>query len=526
MSVDKTQFEKPLIDIVDQACRMFSDRICLQFNDEQYTYAQVQEESIKVAEALCNAGFKKGMHAAIYSLNSAKAFIVTLGIIRAGGVWIPVNPKNSQTDNISVLGKLGCQVLFYQESFKQTLPLIEEATGGLKLSVCLDNKGGEVGLTAWLEHAPKKSTNIKRDALDTITIPMTGGTTGLPKGVMLSDRNFRALSYAISLDLDRGEDQVPVFLCAAPMTHVGGRIVLTSMAAGPRYVIKENVDLQDVLQTFEDEKITDIFLPPTAIYGLLAQPNVRSFDYSSIKRIAYGSAPMSIAQLKKALDIFGPVMTGGFGQTESPMKITELKVEDHFINGEVAPDSRLRSVGRATVISEVAIVDELAMPMPKGQRGEIAVKGGNVSEGYFNTPEETAKIRKNGWHLTGDIGYMDEDDFVYIVDRKKDMIITGGFNVYSAEVELGVSSIDGVAGVAVIGVPSEKWGEEVKALVQLSPKVSLSEDELLAMCKEKIGSVKTPKSIEFVEDFPKTPLGKIDKKEIRKKYWQGAQRVI
>ena len=348
----------------------------------------------------------------------------------------------------------------------------------------------------------------------------------LPKGVLLSDRNFQALSYAIAIDLDRGDDNIPVFLCAAPMTHVGGRIALTAFASGCRYVIKETVDIQDILKTFEVEKITDIFLPPTAIYGLLAQPNVRSFDFSSLKSIVYGSAPMSIAQLKKAIDVFGPVMTSGFGQTECPMKITNFRPEDHFIDGKIAPDSRLRSVGRASAISEVAIVDEFAIPLSIGERGEVAVKGGCVSEGYYNDPEETAKIRKNGWHLTGDIGYMDQDGFVFIVDRKKDMIITGGFNVYSVEVESGVSSIDGVAGVAVIGVPSEKWGEEVKAIVQLAPEASLSEEQLLALCKEKMGSVKAPKSIEFMAEFPKTPLGKIDKKAIKKKYWQGEERVI
>jgi len=525
MSIDKTRFDKPLIEIVDEACERYADRICLQFKGEIYTYAQVQEESIKIAEALCAAGFEKGMHAAIYSLNSAKTFITTLGIIRAGGVWIPVNPKNSPKDNIAVLGKLGCQVLFYQSLFKDALPAIEEVTGGLNLSVCLDEQE-EGGLEAWLERSPKKAIDIYRDPLDTITIPLTGGTTGLPKGVLLSDRNFQALSYAVTIDLDRGDDNIPVFLCAAPMTHVGGRIALTAFASGTRYVIKDTVDIQDILKTFEVEKITDIFLPPTAIYGLLAHPNVRSFDYSSLKSIVYGSAPMSIAQLKKAIEVFGPVMTSGFGQTECPMKITNFRPEDHFIDGKIAPDSRLRSVGRASAISVVAIVDEFAIPLPTGERGEIAVKGGCVSEGYYNDPEETAKIRKNGWHLTGDIGYMDEDGFVFIVDRKKDMIISGGFNVYSVEVESGVSSIDGVAGVAVIGVPSEKWGEEVKAIVQLAPETSLSEEQLLALCKEKMGSVKAPKSIEFMAEFPKTPLGKIDKKAIKEKYWQGEERVI
>mgnify|MGYP000187125269 FL=1 len=526
MSIDKSVFEKPLIDILDDACNHYADRICLQFKDETYTYAQVQALSIEVAQVLHGSGFKPGMHSAIYSLNSAKAFITTLGIIRAGGVWIPINPRNSKADNVKVLGNLGCQAFFYQDEFSSVLPSIKETLGGLAISICLDEVNGQGGFDAWLKGAEKTPFNVARHPADTITIPMTGGTTGLPKGVMLSDRNFQALCFAICTDLDRGEEQVPVYLSAAPMTHVGGRIVITSMRVGTRFVIKETIDLQDILKTIQDEKITDIFLPPTAIYGLLAQPNVTEFDYSSLKMLGYGSAPMSISQLKKAIEVFGPVLAGGFGQTECPMKITALTAADHFIDGKLAPDSRLRSVGRATLISEVAILDEQAQPMANGERGEIAVKGGNVSEGYFNDPIATQSMRKNGWHLTGDIGYMNEDGFVFIVDRKKDMIITGGFNVYSAEVEQGLSTIDGVAGVVVIGVPSDKWGEEVKAIIQLAPGTQLSAAEIMQVSKEKMGSVKAPKSVEFVDEFLKTPLGKIDKKMIRKEYWKEAERVI
>ena len=526
MTIDKSLFEKPLIEILDDACNRYADRVCLQFKDETYTYAQVQSMSIEVAEALYASGFKQGMHSAIYSLNSAKAFITTLGIIRAGGVWIPINPKNSKNDNVAVLGKLGCQALFYQDAFSSVVPKIEETLGGLAISVCLDEVDGEGGFDNWLQNSNKVPFEVVHQPGDTITIPTTGGTTGLPKGVMLSDRNFQALCYAICVDMERGDEQQPVYLSAAPMTHVGGRIVITSMGAGPRYVIKDTIDMQDILKTIQDEKITDLFLPPTAIYGLLAQPNVTTFDYSSLKMMGYGSAPMSISQIKKAIEVFGPVMASGFGQTECPMKITTFKAEDHFIDGKVAPDSRLRSVGRATIISEVAILDEQAQPLAAGERGEIAVKAGCVSEGYFNDPAATAQIRKNGWHLTGDIGYMDEDGFVFVVDRKKDMIITGGFNVYSAEVEHGISAIDGVAGVVVIGVPSEKWGEEVKAIIQLAPGAKLTAEEIMVIGKDKMGSVKAPKSVDFVDDFAKTPLGKIDKKQIRQEYWKETGRVI
>ncbi|BFM16938.1 long-chain fatty acid--CoA ligase [Maricurvus nonylphenolicus] len=526
MTVDKARFDKPLVEILDEAFGLFSERVCLQFEEQSYTYGEVQLLSTKVAQALAGAGFKKGMHAAIYSLNSAEAFIATLGIIRAGGVWIPVNPRNSEDDNVKVLGNLGCDVLIYQQAFTSALEKVETAGNKLVLSACFEGIEGQPSFMEWAEQAPKAELDVSWKETDTITIPMTGGTTGLPKGVMLSDRNFRALSYSSTVFMDREADHIPVCLCAAPMTHVGGRIALTSMAAGARFVIKDKVDLQDVLQTIQVEGISDLFLPPTAIYGLLAQPNVREFDYSSLRNMATGSAPMSVSQLKLAIEVFGPVMSSGFGQTECPMKITQMRPTDYISNGVLASDERLRSVGRATEISEVAILDDDANPLPVGERGEIGVKGGNVSEGYFNAPEQTAKIRKNGWHLTGDIGYMDDEGFVYIVDRKKDMIITGGFNVYSAEVELGLGAMDGVAGVAVIGVPSEKWGEEVKAIIQPAPGASLNAETIMQQAKELMGSVKAPKSVEFVDDFPKTPLGKIDKKVIRDTYWKGLDRAV
>jgi acyl-CoA synthetase (AMP-forming)/AMP-acid ligase II len=235
---------------------------------------------------------------------------------------------------------------------------------------------------------------------------------------------------------------------------------------------------------------------------------------------------MSPGRLREALQSLGPVMRGGYGQTECPSFISALLPEDHFIDGKIAPDTRLRSVGRATCISELAILDESGLVLPAGARGEIAVKGGNVCEGYYDNPQETAGIRLNGWHLTGDIGYLDKEGFLFIVDRKKDMIISGGFNVYSAEVEQALMTLPGVSEVAVFGVPSEKWGEEVKALVLPVPGADLDAVELIAACKLMLGGVKAPKSIDFVDSFPFTAIGKIDKKSLRAAYWRGRAHQI
>ena len=528
------EFDHSFLPTIEQGCREFRDDVCVVFGAETYTYGEVDELSARIANALAARGFEPGMKGAIYSLNSALAFIAAIGLLRAGGTWIPVNPRNSARDNVEILVRFGCEAIFFQEVFREPAAEAGRELGELRAAVSLgvgppaDALPPVETLDDFIAGAPPEPPAVEMKGGDTLTIPMTGGTTGLPKGVVLSHRNLNAIEYAMRIGY---AGRRPVILCAAPMTHVGGRIALTSMTSGARFVIFEKVDLQVILRTIEQERITDFFLPPTAIYSLLDQPNLGDFDLSSLVTLSYGSAPMSLARLKQALRRFGPIMRGGFGQTECPMFIARLLQEDHFegrdpSSGKLAPDRILRSVGRSTVISEVAIMDDDGKLLGPGELGEIVVKGPNVSEGYYGDPEETAKIRRNGWHLTGDIGVLDDDGYLTIVDRKKDMIITGGFNVYSTEVEQALLAMPGISLAAVIGVPSERWGEEVRAVVVPARGAEVSEAEVVAAARERLGGVKAPKSVEFADDLPRTPVGKIDKKSLREPYWAGRSRRV
>ncbi len=519
-----SQEHTSVIQRIDQACDQWPEHVCFIADGHETSYREVQERSIQIANQLLAAGFERGMRGAIFSPNDPRAFIAALGVIRAGGIWLPINPRNSITDNCALLERFGCDFLIYHSAFAGHLDAIKASSPKRLGVVCLDRgDADDPGLDAWLDGVSTVDPAVPVEPTDIVTTPMTGGTTGLPKAVAISNRNLVAIMGWLE---EAGGDYVPVNLAAAPMTHVGGRIVLTVMVRGGTSVILPEINPHAILEAIQQYGITDVFLPPTAIYTLLDQPDVRDYDFSTLRRVSYGSAPMSIDKLKQALDTFGPVMSGGFGQTEAPMSISWLRQEDHFIDGKLAPDERLRSVGRATPVSTLGIMDDDGKLLEPGETGEIVVKGPFVSEGYFEDPEATAEVRRDGWHLTGDIGYLDEDGFLYIVDRKKDMIITGGFNVYSTEVERVVSSIPGVKNNVVIGVPDEKWGEAVKAVVELDDGASVTPEQIMDLCKDQLGSVKAPKTVDFVDELPKNPNGKTLKKDVRNRYWEDAGRRI
>jgi acyl-CoA synthetase (AMP-forming)/AMP-acid ligase II len=282
-----------------------------------------------------------------------------------------------------------------------------------------------------------------------------------------------------------------------------------------------------LLAAIQKHRVTEFFLPPTVIYRLLDIPDLnRKVNFSSLKYFLYGAAPMSVEKLKRAIEVFGPVMMGGYGQTEAPTSISFLTPGEHFVAGQVAPDERLASVGRPNPLVRVEIMSDANEILPPGETGEICVRGDLVMKGYYKAPEKTAETIVDGWLHTGDIGHLDADGYLHITDRKKDMIITGGFNVYPSEVEQVIWSHPAVQDCAVIGVPDVHWGEAVKAVVELNAGQQVGADELSALCKDRLGSVKAPKSVEFVDSLPRSPVGKVLKKDLRAKYWQDIDRRI
>ncbi len=341
----------------------------------------------------------------------------------------------------------------------------------------------------------------------------TGGTTGRPKGVMLTGGNIETMS-ALTL-MSYPFRPRPRYLALAPLTHAAGVLCFPVMTLGGEIVIMPKPDLGEFLALVERHRITHTFLPPTLIYMLLGQAGLDQTDKTSLQCLWYGAAPMSASRLEEAINRIGPVMGQLFGQTEAPMMISTLAPAEHFRDDGSLATERLSSAGRPTPLTTVAIMDDEGRLLGQGQRGEIVVRGSLVMAGYYKNPDATAEASQHGWHHTGDVGYLDEDNLLFIVDRAKDMIITGGFNVYSAEVEQALLAHPAVQDCAVIGLPDDKWGERVTAVLQLRAGQSVSEAEVRAFVKERLGSVKAPKQVEVWPDLPRSKVGKILKAEVK-----------
>ncbi|WP_224387251.1 long-chain fatty acid--CoA ligase [Pseudonocardia sp. ICBG1293] len=488
---------------------------CLTLDGTSLTYGEVVELSHSVARALRRSGVAPGDKVGILSANDPTAFSCVFGIARAGAVWCPINPRNAAGETAELLDLFDCVALVYQPSFDGLVAQIAPDLPQLTTLVRLGEAGPDgraQAFDAWLAAARDDPPAEAAPPDDVVALVGTGGTTGRPKGVLLTDRNVETMS-AITL-MSYPFDERPVYLALAPLTHAAGVLCFPVMARGGEVVVMAEPDVGRFLQLIETHRVTHTFLPPTLIYMVLGHEALDATDLSSLQCFWYGAAPMSVARLTEALDRIGP-MAQLFGQSEAPMMISTMSPAEHRRPDGSIDTGRLSSAGRPSPLVTVAILDQQGQPVARGERGEICVRGSLVMAGYHRNPEATAEVSAHGWHHTGDIGRLDDDGFLYIVDRAKDMVITGGFNVYSAEVEQALMAHDAVRDCAVVGLPDDKWGERVTAVVQPRPGVEIGTGELVAFVKARIGSVKAPKQIELWTDLPRSTVGKVLKNEIR-----------
>ncbi|MBN8757619.1 MULTISPECIES: acyl-CoA synthetase [Variovorax] len=502
-----------LVDYLDKGAQLGAHSPCLTLGDTDLSYAQVQRISWRVARGLRRAGVRPGDKVAVLSSNDAMAFATVFGISRAGCVWCPINPRNEASENAFVLDAFDCACLLFHGNYADMVDQMRTRLPKLRALVCLDARQlFAPSLDEWLEGLDDSPLDITPPD-DVAMIAGTGGTTGQPKGVMLSGRNLEAMS-ALTL-MGYPFEGRPAYLALAPLTHAAGVLCLPVMALGGRVVIMPKPDLGEFLGLIEARRITHTFLPPTLIYMLLQHPQLASTQLDSLQCFWYGAAPMSATRLEEALQKIGPVMAQLFGQTEAPMMISMMSPREHFNADGTVARHRLSSAGRPGPLVQVGVMNGDGALLPAGENGEIVVRGSLVMQGYYKDARATEEARRFGWHHTGDIGYLDADGYLYIVDRAKDMIISGGFNVYSAEVEQALMQHPDVQDSAVVGLPDEKWGERVVAVLQLQAGRQVDPEEIKAFVKSRIGSVKAPKQIEVWLDLPRSKVGKVLKKDVR-----------
>ncbi|MEU0546072.1 long-chain fatty acid--CoA ligase [Nocardia sp. NPDC005978] len=490
--------------------------------DRTRSFAEVRDRVARLASALRGLGVESGDRVAMLALNSDRYHEYLLAVPWADAVLNPVNTRWSADEIAYSLRDSGTEVLVVDDAFAALVPAIAERAPDLRAII----HGGDLptpdGLLDYeaLITAAEPIPDARRGSESLAGVFYTGGTTGFPKGVMLSHNNLAAsaLGGVASGFLfgPRGR-----FLHVAPMFHLADLAGwYGTLALGGTHIMIPVFDPVAVLSAIAGHRATDTVLVPLMIQVLADHPAIGDHDLSSIEHVMYGASPISAAVLERAMKAFPQAgFTQAYGMTELAPIATLLGPADHAAG-------RLRSAGRAAPHSEIRIVDADGAEVPAGTVGEITVAGGHVMLGYWNKPEETASAVREGWMHTGDGGYMDAEGYVYIVDRLKDMIVTGGENVYSAEVENAVAGHPAVAACAVIGVPDEEWGERVHAVIVCQPGATLTAEDLRDHVKSLIAGYKAPRTIEIVDALPVSGAGKILKRDLRAKYWDATGRQV
>jgi len=505
-----------IIDCFDIGASQYPDRIFVRMEDADITYRDAEAASHAIAYALRQIGLD-GKHVGLLSPNNAHALTTIVGIVRSGATYVPLNAADSIESISQFIEFADVAALICNNIYQPHVEELRRLAPSLKLIVGLtaEIEPGGSSIAAWMCEFGDKRVEKNKGLDDIAIIKSSGGTTGQPKAIMQTHRSLE-VTYRILNQFCRPKNE-PVHLIVAPITHVAGASALALAQFGTTNVIARSNEPGSLLKTLAEEGITHVFLPPTLIYRLLAHPYAVVLKLPRLECIVYGAAPMSADKLKQGLKLWGQVFVQIYGQAEVPGVITLLSRKDHSTALEGGHSEHLQSAGRPTGACEVVLMTDEGKVASLGERGEIVARGELVTPGYYNNPEANAQARAFGWHHTGDIGVFDENGYLYIVDRKKDMIISGGFNVYPSEIEQIIWSHPAVQDCAVVGVPDPDWGERVTAVIQLNEGQQVSADEIIKDCKSRLGSIKAPKQVIFWDDLPRSAVGKVLKTEVRAK---------
>ncbi|MGI9345049.1 MAG: fatty acid--CoA ligase [Gammaproteobacteria bacterium] len=501
-----------------------NDEIAIEFEGEQISYRELTRRARAVANGLIAMGIRADDRVAIFLKNSPEYVELLLGCSIIGAAPVGVNWRLAPPEVAYVINDSQAKVLFCGSDFAD---LIQGIRADLKQVTEVFATGFERAewpyYTEWRDRQDASLPNLKSKPEDTALQLYTSGTTGHPKGACLTHANF----LYISSNLEKNEwfdwTSQEVNLVCMPMFHIAGtNWILLGLLAGCRNIILRDVDPGAILELIEESRVTTAIFVPAVIMFLMQHPRCAETDFSSFRQLTYGASPIPEELLKQAMARFECDFVQVYGLTETCGLTTNMRPEAHRQGG-----SRLRSCGTANTTVEVQVQDDEGKEVPHGEIGEIVTRSPAVMSGYWNLPEETAKAFRNGWFRTGDAGYRDEEGYFYIHDRIKDMIISGGENIYPAEIESALFAHPEIADVAVFGIPDEKWGEAVHTVIVMKPDTApISLEDLQTYARAQLAGYKIPRSMETIDVLPRNPSGKILRRLLREKYWQGTQRQV
>lgn len=500
---------------------------CVEMGDVSYDYAAANAFCNRLAHACLAAGMKKGDRLTWLSKNCIEEMLVFYGCSKVGVVPTPINYRLAPPEWAYIIDDSGANVLVVEQEFCAGIDRVRDKLSGVSRFICLDGSPpGWESFTEWLDNQPDNNPNHQINGSDDLYQMYTSGTTGLPKGAVLSQRAIECNTRMIGMEfgMHTGDTRI---LCALPMYHAAAGIShKCTVTVGGSVIIHRDFDPNAVVNDLVDKNITNCTLVPAMIQACLVHvPDIAEREFPQLRTMGYGASPIAEETLRQAMAAFRCRFTQVFGMTETTACVTLLTDTAHkrALAGE---PHLLLSCGRAAPGTRVRIVDEEGAELPLGEVGEIAVSGPQLMTSYWHLPEATEKTLRDGWLYTGDAARMDEEGFVYIQDRIKDMIVTGGENVYPKEVENALFDHPAVADAAVIGVPDEKYGEAILAFIVTREGCELSLEEMIAFSRERLAGYKVPRQMDIISEIPRNPSGKVLKKDLREPYWEGVERRV
>jgi acyl-CoA synthetase (AMP-forming)/AMP-acid ligase II len=524
-SADPFDGVRTLGDIARVHARVRPTAMALTFEGRTTSYGMLDAHTNRVAHALRAAGVSKDDRIGYLAKNMDCFFEILIGGAKIGAVTLPIGWRLAAAEIAYLLENGEVALLFVGKEFRDLARQAIDISGRQVRIVELES-GSADGYPAWRDSQSDEDPGVAISPSDTALQLYTSGTTGRPKGVMLTNGNLLEMwvrTGQAGIDCYRWEPD-DVCLVAMPLAHIGGTgWGVVGLLNGAGLVILREFDPPTVLGLIEPERITKLFMVPAALNFLIQMPGVKAIDYSRLRTIFYGASPIPLELLRQCMDVFGCSFCQQYGMTEACGTIVYLPPDDHDPGG----NRRMKSAGRPMPGIEIKIIDEDGNTLPPETVGEIATRSTSNMAGYWKNEAATREaLDADGWLRTGDAGYLDADGYLYIYDRVKDMIVSGGENIYPAEVEGAIFGHPAVADVAVIGVPDDRWGEAVKAVVVLKPGTEASEADLLHFARERIAAFKVPKSVDFVGALPRNAAGKVLKRALREPYWAGRERNV